>query len=395
MTSGDVELVADPAAFAALLDDLKGVATLAVDTEFHRERTYFAQLALVQLAFDGRVVVVDPLGVDIAPLATVLTSDTVVIMHACRQDLEILERACGVLPRRLVDTQLAAGFLGMTSPSLSSLVDKELGLKLPKADRLTDWLRRPLTDAQLRYAGSDVAHLAEVWTHLEEGLDARGRRTWFDEAIEELRSEQRGTRDPDEAWRRIKELRHLRSRDLSVARAVAAWRERRAVELDLTPRYVLSDLAVVGVSGARPTTVEELRAVRGVDGRSLRSSTAHELLAVIAAAVANPIHIERHSNEPEMPAELRPAVPLVSAWATQVARDLQIELALLATRADLEELLRGSTGARLATGWRSDALGSSIAELIDGRAALAFERGGGLRLEGRPRSDHRTYPRGT
>lgn len=394
MTSGDVELVADPAAFAALLDDLKGVATLAVDTEFHRERTYFAQLALVQLAFDGRVVVVDPLGVDIAPLATVLTSDTVVIMHACRQDLEILERACGVLPRRLVDTQLAAGFLGMTSPSLSSLVDKELGLKLPKADRLTDWLRRPLTDAQLRYAGSDVAHLAEVWTHLEEGLDARGRRTWFDEAIEELRSEQRGTRDPDEAWRRIKELRHLRSRDLSVARAVAAWRERRAVELDLTPRYVLSDLAVVGVSGARPTTVEELRAVRGVDGRSLRSSTAHELLAVIAAAVANPIHIERHSNEPEMPAELRPAVPLVSAWATQVARDLQIELALLATRADLEELLRGSAGARLARGWRSDALGSSIAELIDGRAALAFERGGGLRLEGRPRSDHRTYPRG-
>lgn len=383
MTSGDVELVADPEAFASLLDDLVGVPTLSIDTEFHRERTYFAQLALLQLAFDDRVVVVDPLGVDIAPLAGVLDSETVVIMHACRQDLEILERACGVLPRALVDTQLAAGFLGMTSPSLASLLDKELGLKLPKADRLTDWLRRPLSDSQLRYAGSDVAYLAEVWERLEKGLVARGRQSWFAEAMQELRAEPRGTRDPDEAWRRIKELRHLRSRDLAVARAVAAWRERRAVELDLTPRYVLSDLAVVGVSAARPTDVEELRAVRGVDGRALKSSTAQELLDVIAEAVANPVHVERHSNEPEMPAELRPAVPLVSAWATQVARDLQIELALLATRSDLEDLLRGSPEARLATGWRSDALGGSIAELLAGRAALAFDRGGGLCLERR------------
>lgn len=383
MTSGDVELVADPEAFARLLAALDGVDVLAIDTEFHRERTYFAQLALLQLAFDGRVVIVDPLCVDIAPLAAALDSETVVVMHACRQDLEILERACGVLPRHLVDTQLAAGFLGMTSPSLASLLDKELGIKLPKADRLTDWLRRPLSEAQLTYAGSDVAYLAEVWSRLAAALDAKGRRPWFDDAIEELLAEPRGTRDPDEAWRRIKELRHLRSKDLAVARAVAAWRERRAVELDLTPRYVLSDLAVVGVSASRPTNLDELRAVRGVDGRAMRSSTAHDLLEAIAEAVAHPVHLERHSHEPEMPSELRPAVPLVSAWATQVARDLQIELALLATRADLEELLRGAPGARLATGWRSEALGSSIAELLDGRAALAFDRGGGLHLEPR------------
>lgn len=378
------ELVADADRFAETVDELSGASAYAVDTEFHRERTYFAQLALVQLAWDDRIVLVDPVAVDIAPLAKVFAGDGLAIMHACRQDLEVLERHCGRLPTRMVDTQLMAGFVGYVTPSLASLVERELGTRLPKADRLTDWLRRPLTDAQLRYAASDVAHLVEIEARLRARLEERGRLPWFDQAMEEMLAESRGPRDPDEAWRRIKELRHLKGRDLGVARRVAAWRERRAAETDVTPRFVLSDLAVVGVAVARPTTIEELRAIRGVDGRALRPSVASELLSVVADAVENPPRAEARVVQPELPAELRPALPLVSAWVTQVSRDLQIEGALLATRSDLEEFLRGDPHARLAHGWRADVVGTPIRRLLAGEVAIAFERSGGLLLE--PRS---------
>ncbi len=377
----EIDLIVDDAALRRLVAILREQTHIAVDTEFHRERTYFAQLALVQIAWPGGIALIDPLALDITPLAAIFDGDVRTIMHAARQDLEVLERSCGVIPRNLVDTQLAAGFLGYTSPSLATLLERELGVALPKADRLTDWLQRPLTDAQLRYAAADVAHLVELDHRLSTRLDEQGRTAWFDEAMAELVAEPRGARDPQEAWRRIKELRHLKGRDLGVARSVAAWRETQAIELDLTPRFVLSDLGVVGVAVARPTTVDELRRIRGVDGRTLRTAIASGLLESVASAAANPprnVVVQTHA---ELPTELRPALPLVSAWVGQLARDLHMELALLATRADLEALLRGDEDARLATGWRAELVGEPIRRLLGGEAALAFERSGGLVLE--------------
>jgi len=376
-------LVTDAAGLAQVVAELRGVAEYAVDTEFHREKTYFAQLALVQLGWGSEIALIDPLAVDIEPLAEILSGEGLAIMHACRQDLEVLERVCHVLPNRLVDTQLMAGFLGYTSPSLSSLLEREMGITLPKADRLTDWLRRPLSDAQLSYAASDVLYLVELHSILAPRLAELGREVWFDQAMDEVLGETRGPRDPAEAWRRIKELRHLKGKDLGVARAVSAWREEKAAELDLTPRFVLGDLGVVGVSVARPTTMDELRQIRGVDGRSMRSGLATELIDVVAEAVKNPPRSTGGPQAPELPAELRPAVPLVSAWATQLARDLGIELALLATRSDLESLLRGDPDARLSRGWRSELVGEPIRKLLAGEVALAFVRGGGLVLEER------------
>ena len=377
-------LISTAEEFEEVVEALSQATAYAVDTEFHRERTYYAQLALVQLGWDDTIVLVDPLAVDIAPLARVFEGQGLAIMHACRQDLEVLERHCGRLPERIVDTQLMAGFVGYVTPSLANLVERELGIKLPKGDRLTDWLRRPLTEAQQRYAASDVAHLVEIHDRLHDRLAQRDRLGWFDQAMVEMLAESRGPRDPDEAWRRIKELRHLKGRDLGVARRVAAWRERRAAEIDVTPRFVLSDLAVVGVAVSRPSTVEELRAIRGVDGRALRPNVTAELLSEVADAVTNPPRSEPRAAQAELPAELRPALPLVSAWVTQVSRDLEIEAALLATRADLEEFLRGDENARLARGWRAEVVGTPIRRLLSGEVAIAFERSGGLVLE--PRS---------
>ena len=381
----DFELIEDQAAFGVLVDRLVDEERYAVDTEFHRERTYFPQVALVQIADSHGVALVDALSVDLHPLAKVLDGPGLAVMHAARQDMEVMERSCGTIPSRLVDTQLAAGFLGYTSPSLSTLLERELDVRAPKADRLTDWLRRPLGEAQLIYAAADVAHLLELHTILMTRVEDRGRTPWVDEACEELRTEYRGPRDPGEAWRRIKEIRHLRGSALAIAQSVAAWREQRAIETDQTPRFVLSDLGVVGVAAAAPDKVEDLRSLRGVEGRNLRSGLAEELLGVIRNAEGTTPARPPTTHVPELPSELRPAVPLVSAWVSQRARELELETSLLATRSDLEDLLRGAPGARLTKGWRAELVGEPIRRLVGGEATLAFDRKIGLILEERGR----------
>ncbi|MFN8038143.1 MAG: HRDC domain-containing protein [Acidimicrobiales bacterium] len=370
-------------ALEGAIDDLAGASAYALDTEFHRERTYFPKLALVQIAWDDRLVLIDPLAVDVGPLRTVLDGSGVAVLHAADQDLEVLELVCGTVPSTLFDTQVAAGFLGMATPSLASLYERELGLHVPKADRLTDWLARPLTEAQMAYAASDVAHLLEVYESEVARLEARGRLTWAQDECEEQRQRPRGARDPDEAWRRIKEARQLRGKARSVARAVAAWRERRAATIDQPPRFVLPDLAVVGIAQRPPSTIAELRKVRGLDERHLRDDLAKQVLAAVEEGKRTTRAVPDDGPARELDRELRPAVGLVSAWVSQLARDEEIDTALVATRADLEALLRGDADARLAEGWRAALVGERIRRLVAGEAALAFNGNGGLVLEER------------
>lgn len=383
MTTGahiDFEFIEDDSRLDELVARLAEAPSYAVDTEFHRERTYFPQVALIQIADAHGTALIDALRVNLTPLAKVLEGPGTAIMHAARQDMEVLDRACGAVPTRLIDTQIEAGFLGYTSPSLASLLERELDVRVPKAERLTDWLKRPLGDTQLTYAASDVAHLLELHQVLNAQVDERGRGDWVAEACEELRTESRRHRDPDEAWTKIKEIRHLRGSKLAVAQSVARWREQKAIETDQTPRFILSDLGVVGVGSAMPTTIEQLRALRGVEGRSLRSTHADELLAVVRSSKSSPPQKPPSSQVPELPSELRPAVPLISAWVTQRARELKLETSLLATRADLEALLRGIPGARLAEGWRAEMVGEPIRRLLSGESALGFDRATGLVL---------------
>lgn len=373
------------AAFAALLPSICAADVYAIDTEFHRERTYFPQLALVQLAWDDQIALVDPLSVSMAPFRDVLEGPGLCIMHAASQDLEVLDLACGALPTRLFDTQLAAGFLGHSLPSLSSLVEKEFGTRLAKGDRLTDWLRRPLRPEQMTYAAADVEYLIELEHKLSDRLAARGRLPWALEECEHLRQRGRVQRDPDHAWLRIKEARPLRGQAASVAWALAAWRERRAAETDQPVRFLLPDMALVGIAQRAPSNLEDLRRVRGVDGRHVRKPVGDEVLAAVRQGTDAVEPRTRPSYTGEIDRHLRPAVTLVSAWVSQLARDSEIETSLLATRADIEALLSNSDDARLRHGWRADLVGEPIQALVGGMAALAFDGTGSLVLERRSR----------
>ena len=229
--------------FDDLVETLVAEPRYALDTEFHRERTYYPKLALVQVAWrsaDGQeLALIDPLAVDVTPFRRLFSTDVLCVIHAAQQDLDVLTHAVGSVPAKMFDTQLAAGFVGYGTPSLVSLLQGEIGVSPPKGDRLTDWLRRPLTDSQRQYAAVDVEYLLEVHERLVAQLAEIGRLGWADDACEELRTRPTSGSAPDDAWLRLKDARSLRPNARAVAQSIAAWRERRAMRTDVPVRQVL------------------------------------------------------------------------------------------------------------------------------------------------------------
>ena len=373
------EWVADQATFESIVDELCAEPRYAIDTEFHRERTYYPKLALVQIGWGGRIVLIDPLAVDVRSLRRLFASPSIAVFHAAQQDLDVLTHVCGAVPEFMFDTQIAAGFIGYSTPSLASLLQGELNVNASKGDRLTDWLRRPLTAEQQQYAANDVAHLLELHDRLVASLVGRGRLEWAADACEELRTRPAGAIDPEQAWLRLKDVRVLKAKARGVAQAVAAWRERRAAQADVPPRQILPDLAVLGISQKHPTTVAELSHARGVDERHSRGALGTEIVAAVKDGLGRDVSLPASDGD-DLDRALRPAVTLVSAWVGEVARTEKIDATLLATRNDLVSLLRGDPAARLASGWRHELLGDGIRRLVEGRAALTFDGRGGLRL---------------
>jgi ribonuclease D len=383
------EVVTTEGGLASLVDRLEGTPAYALDTEFHRERTYWPRLALVQVAWGSapegqqHVALIDPLAVDPGPLAQVLTGRSVMVAHAATQDLEVLARACSVLPAKLFDTQVAAGFLGHGSASLASLTERFLHVRLTKGDRLTDWSRRPLTQSQIAYAASDVAHLIGLADAISTQLTARGRLTWAQEECAALLARPQNQTDPQEAWWKLRDNRHLQGVSRAIAQEVAAWREEKARTLDVQPRMVLADLALLSIAHSPPATVTALRETRGIDARHLRGGAEEEIMAAVARGKALPPKSLRLAQAEPMRKELRPAVTLATAWVAQLSRDEEVDAALLATRTDVVDFLSGKPGARLGQGWRAGLVGAPLRRLASGEASLALDGHGRLLLEER------------
>jgi ribonuclease D len=382
-------VVVDEAGLRAVIGRLRGASRYALDTEFHREKTYWPQVALVQLAWPGDeadpggVALVDPLAVDLGPLREILDGPATMVAHAAEQDLEVLARSCGTLPSRLWDTQVAAGFAGHGSASLASLSASYLGIEVAKGDRLTDWSIRPLSDSQLLYAAADVDHLIELSDAIKADLDRRGRAEWAEQECEVVRTKAGAQPDSTRAWWKLRDARQLRGPARGVAQELAAWREQRARDTDVPVRHVLPDLALQSIAHRPPATREALAAVRGLDSRYLRGDAVNEILAAVRQGQRLPSAALNLPPVDEVPKDLRPAVALAMAWIGQLARDAAVDPTLLATRADLVALLRDDPSARLTQGWRAGLAGSTLARLLHGEAALAFDRNGGLLIEAR------------
>jgi len=371
----------DRAGLDELIARLLNEPLYGLDTEFHRERTYFPHLALVQIAWPGGIAVVDPIAVDIAPLAQVLDGPGLMICHAAEQDLEVLRLACGTRPGRLFDTQVAAAFIGLGFAALGRLVTALVGATLAKGDRLTDWTRRPLDQSQISYAASDVEHLLELHAVLCEKAREAGTLAWVEEECEQLRNRSTGTAEPETAWWRIKGSRTLRGKSRGVAQEVAAWRERLAMARDIPPRFVLPDLALAGIVQRPPQSREQLNTVRGLEQRHLRG-VADDIFAAVERGLALDARDLRlpARGEPPLDDDAGPTVALGLALVAQIAAQRQMEPSLLATRADVQSIAAGRTSGRLASGWRAEIAGEQIRRLLAGEAALSGDGRGGVRL---------------
>ncbi|HTJ75379.1 MAG TPA: HRDC domain-containing protein [Acidimicrobiales bacterium] len=371
-------LVADNQEFAGLVDELATVDAYALDAEFHGESSYYPRLAVLQLATPERVAVVDATTVDVAPLARVLDGPGTMVAHAGEQDLQVLLRATGTLPARMLDTQVAAGFLGFGSPSLAKLVGDLLGVRMEKGARMSDWFKRPLTPEQIRYAADDVLHLLPLRAVMEERLAALGRREWAYEESERRRRVR--APDVDTAWWRLKGNRQLRGAARGVAQEVAAWRERTAMATDKPPRRVLADEVVLLLAERPPRSAADMPKSRMFDARRLSAATVAELVAAVARGRDLAKAALRLPPENDLPSHLQPLAALVSAWLAQESRDLSVDGTLLATRADVEAFLRRRPESQLARGWRAQLVGEPLARIVAGQAGVAYDGAGRLVL---------------
>ena len=390
-TASAPELITDTDALVALGDVLADEEFYAVDTEFHTERTYWPKLALIQLGWADRVALVDPLAVDPGPLRRVFTGPGTAVAHAAGQDLDVLRTACGAAPSTVFDTQIAAGFLGMSTPSLSRLVDQVLGITLPKTDQLSDWLQRPIPPGQLDYAAGDVRYLLELRSSMVDQLRRRGRLEWALEECALVLPGQRREVVPEEAWWKAGDARRLTGRSRAVAQEVAAWRERRAAASDRPRRSVLSDLAVLTIAQRPPRDRRELEQLRGVESRHLAKGSAAEILEAVDRGRSPPVDQLRLPPDAAESRASQAAVAVCAGLVRQIADELQFDQGLLATRVDIAQLVTGEPS-RLDRGWRGSIAGAPLRRLLAGEVAAAFDPDGRLVLEARSHLPDGTAP---
>jgi ribonuclease D len=240
-----------------------------------------------------------------------------------------------------------------------------------------------LTSDQLRYAAGDVTYLLELHELLVERLDALGRLGWANDEFALLRARSHTSAPVEQAWWRLKHARQLRGRERQVAQSVAAWREMRAMTLDIPTRFVLSDLALESIAHRPPNNVDALSEVRGLDARALSDGVGASLLGAIAEGLS--MDASKVCLPAAAPGDIaaKPAVSLAAAWVNERARELHIDPSILATRADLALYLKDRPEGRLATSWRADLIGEPIRRLVAGEASLALDEGTRLVLEER------------
>jgi ribonuclease D len=351
---------------------------ITVDTEFLRETTYFPILCVAQIASADEAIVVDALaeGIDLAPFFKLMANTKVLkVFHAARQDIEIIWHRAQLVPTPVFDTQVAAMVLGYgDSISYDQLVQRITGDALDKSHRFTDWARRPLSEAQLAYAISDVTHLREVYLALAADLERRGRTDWVLEEMKVLTSPDTYRMEPERAWERLK-ARARKPKELAVLMEVAAWREREAQARDVPRGRVIKDEVIGDIVVQAPTTVEKLASLRSLPKGFERSKWGHDILEAVKRGLA---------HDPKTLPKLDRGKPRVNGTATvellkvllrMTAERHGVAAKVIATVDELEQIAADdSADVSALKGWRREMFGEKAIALKHGRLALAIDK---------------------
>ncbi|MBF0256519.1 MAG: ribonuclease D [Gammaproteobacteria bacterium] len=370
--------VDSPAGLSALCDQIQGKPWLALDTEFMRETTYYPKLCLLQI-FDGEIAAcVDPLVLDdLSPLLDILYNPaTTKVFHAARQDLEIFLHRWQRLPTPLFDTQPAAALLGQGDQvGYGPLVEQVLGIKLEKGHSRTDWSQRPLDPQQIAYAYEDVIYLGQLYLRMRQQLLDKGRLDWLTDDFAHLSEPATYCTAPAEAWKRVKGLQVLRGVQYAVLQALAAWRETEAESSDRPRRRLLQDELLIDMARRMPRQLGELGKIRGMRDKDLER-WGKTWLELIDQARQTPRELW---PEPKIRQRLEPQdeakVDLLFAGLRLIAEAEGLSPAAVATRKDLEALVRGDEDAILLSGWQGRVVGKKLCALLEGKAQIGISQG--------------------
>lgn len=375
-----MKLIADTAELHAACERLKHHSFVTVDTEFLRETTFWPKLCVVQVASADEAIVVDALapGLSLEPLFELFRNEGVLkVFHAARQDIEIVWHEAGFVPSPMFDTQVAAMVLGYGDAiAYDQLVNRLTGAQIDKSSRFTDWARRPLSEAQLSYAVSDVTHLRDVYEKLNSQLERRGRAHWMQGEMAILTSPETYRQRPEDAWKRLGG-RIRKPRDLAILIEVAAWREREAQSRDVPRSRVLKDDAIYEVVSQAPETPEKLAQLRMIPKGWERSRSGQELIEAVKAGIArDPTTLPAIGQPRALSNGASATAELLKVLLKMVAEKQAVAAKVIATSEDLDAIAENDNADVLALqGWRRELFGEKALALKHGKLALAIEKG--------------------
>ena len=360
-------------------EDLAKRPYAAIDTEFMRERTYWPILCLIQAAADGIEAIIDPLaeGLDLSPFLEVLTNkDVVKVFHAARQDLEIFYQLIKDVPAPLFDSQIAAMACGFGDQiGYEPLMRGLLGASIDKGSRFTDWSRRPLTDAQLSYALSDVTHLRDAYPLLLEKLSNQERTHWVEAEMEALHDPNLYHVQPDRAWKRLK-LRSVRPKELGPVMKLAEWREKEAQTRDVPRSRILKDEAIFELARLQPKNAKEMGRARSLSSGFERSSAANAILGAINDGKETPRDKLPKIAKPDRQKPPADVVELLKVLLKRQCEAFDVAPKLIASASDLEDMaLQDEADVPALKGWRREVFGDAAMKLKRGELALKLKNG--------------------
>ncbi len=371
-----MNLITENAEIRRFCESLRDAEFVTVDTEFIRDKTFWPQLCLVQIAGPDEAAAIDPIadGADLGPLLELLADPNILkVMHAARQDIEIFYHLNGKIPEPLFDTQVAAMVCGFGDQvGYETLIAKLTGAQLDKSSRFTDWAMRPLRDHQLAYAIGDVTHLREAYEKLRTRVEGDDRLGWIDEEMAVICNPDSYRVDPPSAWQRLKPRTGNR-RFLAILQAVAAWREEQAMTRDLPRNRVIRDEALSEIAAHPPVDAKELSRIRGVSNGFADGVMGASLLKAVGTGQALP-----EDEAPELPPRvdiprgLGPLTDLLKVLLKHKCEEHHVAQKLVANSSDLDQIAADDDADVAALhGWRREIFGDDALRLKHGELALA------------------------
>ncbi len=375
----NMDLITTTEDLAAVCSRMAKHPFVTVDTEFLRETTYYPLLCVAQMASPDEAVVIDALatGIDLGPFFALMANEDIIkVFHAARQDIEIVWNMAETIPHPIVDTQVAAMVLGYgDSISYDQLVQRITGDTLDKSNRFTDWTRRPLSEAQVTYALSDVTHLRDVYLKLAEDLEKRGRNDWVKAEMDVLTSPETYRAEPERAWERLKS-RVRKPKELAVLIEIAAWREREAQTRDVPRGRVIKDEVIGDIAVQAPTTIERLGHLRSLPKGFERSRWGDQIIDAVKRGLERDVKTLPRLERFRPAANGAATVELLKVLLRMTAERHGVAAKVIATVDDLDRIAADDEADVPAMkGWRRELFGEKALAIKHGQLALTVDKG--------------------